>query len=57
MDSNEILKWHKIFKNNNELFEIRILGDKIYSGYFDDINIAIKEMNKFDNYQIYFTIN
>ena len=57
MDVNEIRKWHSIFKPNNELFEIRILGDKIYSGYFDDINIAIKEMNKFDNYQIYFTIN
>ena len=57
MDFDEIRKWHSIFKPNNELFEIRILGDKTYSAYFTDIEEAIKQLPKYDNSQIYFTVN
>ena len=57
MDFDEIRKWHSIFKPNNELFEIRVLGDKTYSAYFTDIEEAIKQLPKYDNSQIYFTVN
>ena len=57
MDINEIRKWHSVFKPNNELFEIRVLGNKTYSAYFYDIEEAIKALQPYDNYQIYFTVN
>lgn len=57
MDFDEIRKWHSIFKPNNELFEIRVLGDKTYSAYFTDIEETIKQLPKYDNSQIYFTVN
>ena len=37
MDLDEIRKWHKVFKPNNDLFEIRILSKPTISGYFYDI--------------------
>lgn len=40
----ELRLWHHTFKEVGELFEIRILGDKTYSGYFDDIEIAINAL-------------
>ena len=57
MDSNEIRKWHSVFKRDDELFEIRILGDRTWSGYFYDIEEAIKQLQPFDNCNIYYTIN
>lgn len=52
--------WHKTFKEDGELFEIRILGEKTYSGYFTDIEPAIKELqgnSLYDTQNIYYTIN
>lgn len=58
MDANEIRKWHSVFKRDGELFEIRILGDRNpWSGYFYDVETAIKELGKFDNFNIYYSIN
>ena len=57
MEIEEIRKWHKVFKPNNELFEIRVLGDRTYSAYFHDIEKAIVAMQPYDKYQIYFTVN
>ena len=60
VDSDEIRRWHQVFKRKDELFEIRLLGDKVFSGYFDDIETAIAEVVKFDRYnqyQVYFTVN
>lgn len=57
MDANEIRKWHSIFKRDDELFEIRILGDRTWSGYFYDIETAIEALNPFDNANIYYSIN
>ena len=57
MDIDEIRKWHRVFKPNNELFEIRVLGNKTYSAYFYDVEDAIKALQPYDNYQIYFTVN
>lgn len=57
MDIDEIRKWHKVFKPNNELFEIRILSKPTISGYFYDIEEALKTLPQYDRYQIYFTVN
>lgn len=58
----EIRKWHQAFKNPNELFEIRLLGERGYtlSGYFTDVEEAIRAIEPLDRqktFQIYFTIN
>jgi hypothetical protein len=56
----EIRLWHKTFKEEGELFEIRILGDKTYSAYFDDVEKAIIALSSNDFYNtqnIYYTIN
>ena len=57
MDAKEIRRWHSIFKRANELFEIRVLGDRTWSGYFYDVETAIKALEPFDNANIYYTIN
>lgn len=57
MDANEIRHWHSVFKRDNELFEIRILGDRTWSGYFYDVETAIKSLEPFDNANIYYSIN
>ena len=57
MDANEIIKWHNTFKRKDELFEIRVLGDRTWSGYFYDIEIAINALKAFDNANIYYSIN
>lgn len=56
----ELRLWHHTFKEVGELFEIRILGDKTYSGYFDDIEIAINALTSntfYDTQNIYYTVN
>lgn len=63
MDTEQIEQlhlWHDTFKESGELFEIRILGDKTYSGYFDDIEKAITALSSNSFYftqNIYCTIN
>ena len=57
MDASEIRKWHNVFKRDNELFEIRVLGDRTWSGYFYDVETAIKALEPFDNANIYYSIN
>ncbi len=57
MDANEIRKWHNTFKRDDELFEIRIIGDRTWSGYFYDVEEAIKQLPPFDSANIYYTIN
>ena len=57
MDEKEIRRWHSVFKRNNELFEIRIIGDRTYSGYFYDVENLIKALEPFDNANIYYSIN
>lgn len=57
MDAQEIRRWHSIFKRDDELFEIRILGDRTWSGYFYDVEKAIKALEPYDNANIYYSIN
>lgn len=58
MDIQEIRKWHSIFKQNNELFEIRLIHNgNLFSGYFYDVECAIKALQPFDNMNVYFSVN
>lgn len=57
MNADEIRKWHKVFKRDDELFEIRLLGDRTWSGYFYDVEQAIEKLQPFDNLNIYFSVN
>lgn len=57
MNKDEIRKWHSLFKRDDELFEIRILGDRTLSGYFYDVEEAIKQLAPYDNANIYYSIN
>lgn len=57
MNADEIRKWHKTFKRDDELFEIRLIGDRTWSGYFYDVEQAIEKLQPFDNLNIYFTVN
>lgn len=57
MNTEEIRKWHNVFKRTDELFEIRIIGERTYSGYFYDVEEAIHALAPFDNANIYYSIN
>lgn len=57
MDAQEIRRWHSVFKRKDELFEIRILGDRTWSGYFYDVEEAIKQLQPFDTANIYYSVN
>lgn len=60
LNPDEVRKWHSVFKRDGELFEIRLLGDKIFSGYFTDIETALQKIAPFDQqqtFQIYFSVN
>lgn len=57
MNLDEIRKWHSTFKRDDELFEIRLLGDRTWSGYFYDVEQAIEKLQPYDNLNIYFSVN
>lgn len=52
--------WYDIFKDNNELVEIRILDPntkKSYSGYFTDIETLLSAIKPYGQCNLYFTLN
>lgn len=60
LDEQEIRRWWSVFKQPEELFEVRLLGDKTYTGYFDDVEQMLRCLKPIDEselYQTYFTIN
>lgn len=60
IDKSEIYKWWKLFKDEKDLVEIRILGKRSFSGYYKNIENLIRDVEKFDNdpeLQIYYTLN
>lgn len=60
IDKSEIYKWWKLFKDEKDLVEIRILGKRSFSGYYKNIDNLIRDVEKFDNdpeLQIYYTLN
>lgn len=61
IDKSEIYKWWHIFKRDNELVEIRFIGNnKTASGYYRNIENLIRDVERMDaegKFQIYFTLN
>lgn len=61
IDKSEIYKWWHIFKRDNELVEIRFLGNnKTASGYYKNIENLVRDVERVeseDKFQIYFTLN
>lgn len=60
MNESDIRCWYDVFKDNNELVEIRILDPetrKTYSGYFTNIEDILREVSRYDRSNIYFTLN
>lgn len=62
MTMNEITirQWYDTFKSAEELVEVRIVDNaykRTYSGYFTDVDTLLNEIRKYDNCNIYFTLN
>ena len=61
IDRSEIYKWWHVFKRDNELVEIRFLGNnKTASGYYKNIENLVRDVERMDaedKFQIYFTLN
>ena len=60
MNEATIRQWFDLFKDNNELVEIRILDPatrKTYSGYFTDVENILREVSRFSRCNCYFTLN
>ena len=60
MNEQTIRRWYDVFKNNNQLTEIRILDNnnkRTYSGYFSNIEVLLNNIRNYDNSNIYFTLN
>lgn len=59
LDESEIYKWFDVFKNGNQLVEIRLIGsNKNGSGYFSDPQTLIESIKPYsDSFNIYFVIN
>ena len=59
LDEQLVYQWFDVFKNNNELVEVRLIGSKKNgSGYFTDAKTLIEAIKPYtDSYNVYFTIN
>lgn len=59
LDEKQVYQFFDIFKNNNELVEIRLIGsNKTGSGYFTDAKTLIDAIKPYtDTFNVYFTIN
>lgn len=59
LDESEVYRFWDIFKPNNELVEIRLIGsNKTASGYFTDPKVMIDAIKPYtDSFNVYFTIN
>lgn len=60
MNEITIRQWYDTFKSGEELVEVRIVDNaykRSYSGYFTDVNTLLNEIRKYDNCNIYFTLN
>lgn len=57
MNTQEIRRTLEVFKNDTDLVEVRIIGDKTCSGYFKDPEQLIEAIKHYDNSNIYFVFN
>lgn len=54
----QIRCWWEVFKKDNPLTEVRILGsNKTFSGYYTDVETLLRDVKQYDGYGIYATIN
>ncbi len=54
----QLQTWWHIFKRDGDLVELRYMqGKKVASGYYRDINNIIRDVDTYQDYNIYFTIN
>lgn len=59
-DERQVRMWFDIFKDGNELTEIRMISNdgRTGSGYFDNVDTLISAVKPYTNeYSVYFTIN
>lgn len=55
-----IRQWYDVFKGNKDLVEIRVIpptNGKPYSGYFTDVETLLNEVKRYENFNVYFTLN
>lgn len=60
MNEITIRQWYDTFKSGEELVEVRIVDNaykRTYSGYFTDVDTLLNEIRKYDNCNIYFSLN
>lgn len=58
INESEVYRWFDLFKDNNQLTEVRIIGNnKVFSGYFKDARTLVENIKQYSDYNIYFTIN
>lgn len=58
INAEEIRKWWSVFKTDNPLAEVRILGNgKTFSGYYTSVEPLLRDIVSYDGYGIYATIN
>lgn len=58
INESEVRRWWDIFKRENPLTEVRILGrGKTFSGYYTNPEQLIADIRNYDGYGIYATIN
>ena len=58
MNTSEIRKFFDILKDNRKLTEVRILDRrKTFSGYFTSVDTMLEQLKRYDNFNIYFTLN
>jgi archaellum biogenesis ATPase FlaH len=59
LDRQQVYQFFDIFKNNNELTEIRLIGsNKTASGYFTNADALIEAIEPYtEAYNVYFTLN
>lgn len=58
IDEKEVRKWWGLMKGDGKLTEVRILGEnKVFSGYFRDIETLISQLRSYSRYNCFFTIN
>jgi hypothetical protein len=53
-------QWYDVMKANSELVELRLFdpnSNKVYSGYFTDVNTIIAELQRYEHCNCYYTLN
>lgn len=59
MNAKQIRQWYDVFKDNQDLVEIRALGrgNRTWSGYFTDVDKLLSAIAPYDDCNLYFTLN